>query len=1307
MTDPVRCPGGEAPGELPPPPPPGALELATALSFVTRIEPELIRAVRLRLLPHLDVGAEADLWFCEWVSARTPEAIALLPQCLPYLRAGLVGKLETNPRLREVADLVAEFHRELSPALFLEEQVTWHSLIGDTDTVGRHLDRVLHALVAENRIGLAGWFAEAWQRLPEQVRATSAAWSLANAARPYAPQLDPGTSPDLGLDAVTPIARAVGEARLGVLRQADGLLLGDVQGEGALAILVPDTRPRVVEVLADTRRQVVRIAGGAVVRVETGTGTVEVRTGTGDVYVIERARPEPATKEEGPKSEALYRLITEAGVRPDLGAEVAEELERLLSDFRHRDHFGALAEAIRLAEHALSSGYTPQKYPALGAAAALAQYLLGVHRGGRRPLERAIDLSSRVWSSAEGAVTARAWSVCGAAYRELFGYTGDIFDLDAALNALEPQLRRWPARGGDSEGLLRELLLTYVALHEADARGNHLAKAEKLAERAVRSEDLSVKLAAARVHLARYAMTGYARHVDWAEALGGRVQRNRGSLGAEQLAVMAAASLARFPAGEVLDRAVGQLRQGLRLVPASGRLQGARLQVELAGALRLRYRVRKHRADLDEALALVSDAVDGMPEQSVWRRSALTTLNRCLIDTYAADRRPADLERAIAAAREAAHAVRAHPGLPHTHLARAQLAESLTLKYQATGAVKHLNEAVTVLDPAQTASASVPPAVRVAHAVALASVLLQRHDRRTSRKDLRSALEVLDAVPEESSQTMLPPEEAVLIRARVIERLAVAGASVSAPVVRDVLAAQEELVRDIGVPPMGRLRSALLAGRVATRFDLLDEVVRSARAASRDLAPLLLLAGGELGDLVGEWEELSRDAAACAMELGEPWQALDILERRSALLSAGLGSFQAEAAQLAVTLPALTDDFQVWFALLGLETGAAESPVLVRRDVVAAEVNRMVGDLRVSPGFEPTMDSIRADEMAAAAAEGPLVVLNATARRCDALLVTQQGISTVPLPDLDAVTDLARRYRRSALDDHWSARHRFTETSALLHELWNMVVGPVLSALGLTSRPAPGAGPFLPEAVLPRIWWCPSGPFALLPLHAAEGPHGSAMDYAVHSYTPGALALTQARSPRHRSSDVRATPGLLALIASPSPSRVHAEEERAQRVLPHRIGRGAKRAISVLSGAERVDQAHLHYAGPGNAADKMSRRLRRDATPDVAHPVARGLAYLSAWDTAGPGTGRAEWAPSLGLSLHAAGYQHVIAVLGCVDDDAAVRIADLVYDVLVDSTGTLHPEGAARALHQALRRISETGSGYFLFSRAAMIHIGP
>ena len=91
-----------AEGRTPIPPPEGAQQLAVLLSPAVRVEPQLLRWVRLALLPKLDVGAESDLWFSDWVSSRSTEMITLDPAVRPHLYQRLSVWLHERARLKAV-----------------------------------------------------------------------------------------------------------------------------------------------------------------------------------------------------------------------------------------------------------------------------------------------------------------------------------------------------------------------------------------------------------------------------------------------------------------------------------------------------------------------------------------------------------------------------------------------------------------------------------------------------------------------------------------------------------------------------------------------------------------------------------------------------------------------------------------------------------------------------------------------------------------------------------------------------------------------------------------------------------------------------------------------------------------------------------------------------------------------------------------------------------------------------------------------------------------------------------------------------
>ncbi|MFS8095734.1 hypothetical protein LFM09_01220 [Lentzea alba] len=156
------------------------VELAVALSVATRIETELVRAVRLTVLPHLDVGAESDFWFSEWVGARQPQVVALRQELLEPLRERL-GVLFRAGALGSLREVIRHVHQTISPALQLEEDVNWRVYTGQEGGVPAAcalLRKGTKAMVDGGREGVAGWVAEAKDRLPPQVMASADGWQL-------------------------------------------------------------------------------------------------------------------------------------------------------------------------------------------------------------------------------------------------------------------------------------------------------------------------------------------------------------------------------------------------------------------------------------------------------------------------------------------------------------------------------------------------------------------------------------------------------------------------------------------------------------------------------------------------------------------------------------------------------------------------------------------------------------------------------------------------------------------------------------------------------------------------------------------------------------------------------------------------------------------------------------------------------------------------------------------------------------------------------------------------------------------------
>jgi len=275
-----------------------AAELAVPLSIAVRIEPELVRAIRLAVLPYLDVAAESDLWFSDLVASRGPDSIILDPEVLPVLRGKLAYRIaRSTPAdpIRAVWDIAARVHAHVSPALLLEERVTWLAVSAGADSapaIEEELRTALYALVVEGRTGIADWLVGAWGRLPLAVRDTRTAWRLREAAARHVDtaKLPLGVVPaGFGVADLAAFATELRDAPLGIRAVPGGLEIGDLApSPGTAALLTLDTDPRIIELLPEGDRpgETIAVPRGDTRHVSVGPGPIRLRTPRGLVYEI-------------------------------------------------------------------------------------------------------------------------------------------------------------------------------------------------------------------------------------------------------------------------------------------------------------------------------------------------------------------------------------------------------------------------------------------------------------------------------------------------------------------------------------------------------------------------------------------------------------------------------------------------------------------------------------------------------------------------------------------------------------------------------------------------------------------------------------------------------------------------------------------------------------------------------------------------------------------------------------------------------------------------------------------------------------
>jgi len=283
-----------------------AAALAEAASLAIRIEPQLLRKMRLELFPAADAGAEADLWFSPVVESRTPSGIVLQLDAAQQLRR----RLREKPAMLEEAWRVTEsLHRNISPAIFAEERLAYLALAGKYHEMRELLRSVVATLVSPRGRALASWAARAIGRLPAEARYSEEAQMLAFGARLR-----------LGQGGLAEGGAVLGKATewgawlvpddletvpVGVTLLEDAVEFGPVGRPRSHRLDLPKTVPVVVELAwhdgSRERTEWVPLRPQNLTIVEIGPGVtqVDLRTVLGDSYWL--TVPEPRRRESAQK----------------------------------------------------------------------------------------------------------------------------------------------------------------------------------------------------------------------------------------------------------------------------------------------------------------------------------------------------------------------------------------------------------------------------------------------------------------------------------------------------------------------------------------------------------------------------------------------------------------------------------------------------------------------------------------------------------------------------------------------------------------------------------------------------------------------------------------------------------------------------------------------------------------------------------------------------------------------------------------------------------------------------------------------
>jgi tetratricopeptide (TPR) repeat protein len=788
-----------------------------------------------------------------------------------------------------------------------------------------------------------------------------------------------------------------------------------------------------------------------------------------------------------------------------------------------------------------------------------------------------------------------------------------------------------------------------------------------------------------------------------------------------------------------LSEAIVLQRENADLVPRGQAEHGLHM-VDLAATLLVRYEWQEDWADLvaaEDAARRALESANAISASEAWSVRAICWRYRAGKLAADGDRAAAEsaVNQAVEAAQKSLALTAAARDYPNHVLAACS---ALATRYQLTGAQTHRAETIAAY---RQAIESLGAGSEHGHLAMLnLGIVLLHHEesRPAPEPDVTAAASLFRQVlaAAEPGGQRWGNASFLLIRAQA-QLWEVAPEAVDIheleSVYRQVTEARAVLPGRSGAA--GLLAGAVLmqAGDAAAAAWILTDVVRQlpavawrgARRQSRESA-------------LAAFREVAPNAAACHLAAGggQPEAAADavkVVEQGRALLWADLLELRRGDAELWASQPDLAARLRDLARVLDtpddiLQSDLGNSRAVDQRMAAATRWDATVAEIRErTPGF---LRPAPLADLLPASTPGPVVVVNMSDLRCDALIVTCTAVSCVPLPSLTAA-DIRRHTTR-----YLAAYARLTQgdeakaagltgsldpdqvISEVLEWLWETMAEPVLAALGIHGAPAPGQ-PW------PRIWWCPTGLLTLLPLHAA-GYHASPsgrdtaprtiLDRVISSYTPTLGALADAS---RAEADADPDDGTLLFVGVPEspgmPLLPGASDDRD--LLAKRLGVGCHVLFAEDATVEAVRAAlpshrWAHFSCHGRqdlTAPSMGGLGLWDGTLTVTGLSAQRqkgeFAFLAACQTATGGVALPNEAISLAAAIHYAGYRHVVATLWTAYDYAIAEVTRMVYDDLATS-GRLWPARSAEALHSAVRRLRDADrkrpSWWTPF-----IHIGP
>ncbi|KAF8421170.1 CHAT domain-containing protein, partial [Tirmania nivea] len=742
-----------------------------------------------------------------------------------------------------------------------------------------------------------------------------------------------------------------------------------------------------------------------------------------------------------------------------------------------------------------------------------------------------------------------------------------------------------------------------------------------------------------------------------------------------------------------LEAAITRSEAAVEAIPEDHPTQAA-LLTNLGSQLNCRYERIGNLQDLEAAIARTEAALARTPEDHPNRVSLWNNLGIFLGSRYARTGNLPDLEVSITRSTAALEVT------PETHPDRARrltnLGNRLSMQYQRTRNPQDLEAAISRSEAAVEATPEVHPD-RAGRLINLGNMLGMQYQRTRNLQDLEAAIATSEAAVKATPEGH--PNQAKCLNCL---GLYLSNRYERTGNMQDSTAAISAYLASWSTrtaPILTRLEAALNAAKILVFNPSVKDLPRASSLLSDaiHLMPLVTsrsLVREDQQHILGQLTGLASLAVAVSLEVGQsPLEALRLQELGRNITNGQLIDYRSEIWDLIEQHPMLAEDFDSLRQELDSPLPATKSSdmsanqylqtleaSICRRNKVAQDLDDLILKIRQKPGFENFLLAVSTESLLLAADKGPIVVLNITELRSDAILLTKAHVTSIALTNASHAA-MIKYFGIDAVTDNNKVKRE------LLEWLWKGIVQPVLRELGFYPAPKDLNSGAAGVDVLPRIWWVGVGLMAKAPIHAAaKFKNGriqtTTIQYCLPSYTSTIKALQYSRS-RQRQQRQSASAVIVTMPTTPGASSlpgVIKESDDIKRSLGDFTVDILERptAECVLQALPNYSIAHFacHGVSSVNPAEShllltkksvLHEEVDKLCVKDVAAlklPAAR-LAYLSACSTANTTSPKlVDEVTHIVSSFHIAGFIHVIGTLWHSEDQACQKMAVDFYAIL-------------------------------------------